>query len=130
MATDSHSHDLICQLQDGSRLTMQRDEHDRLVTTGFEPAGGRLAGGVPMHAAIVGFGPWPSWSTNITNGVATLPDDESGLFEPERLFVLREQYAFVTAPDGGKPVSLGPIDKVWWSGTETVVQARQRSARH
>lgn len=130
MATEHASHDLICQLQDGSRLTMQRDEADRLVSTAFEAAGRRQPGDAPLHQVVVGFGPWPSWENNVRNGVATTPDEESGLFEPERLFVLREQYAFVTNPDGGKPVSLGPIHKVWWAGTETVIQARQRSHRH
>lgn len=131
MAHEHASHDLICQLQDGSRLTMQRDEADRLVSTGFVPAGRRQPADGPTGAVVVGFGPWPSWDSNVHNAVATLPDEESGLFEPERLFVLREQYVFLTNPTaGGKPLSLGPIHKTWWSGTENVVQARQRSSRH
>jgi hypothetical protein len=110
---------------------MQRDDQDRLVTMAFAPAGKHQDTVVPSGRLVVGFGPWPTWSSNVHNGVATLPDEDSGLFEPERLFVLREQYAFVAAADAAhKPISLGPIHKVWWAGTENVVQARQREARH
>lgn len=131
MAHDTAVHDLICQLQDGTRIIVQRDDQDRLVTTGFEPASGRAAGDVPAGRLVVGFGPWPSWSPNVKNNVATLPDEDSGLFEPERLFVLREQYMFVAGADAAHaPISLGPIHKVWWKGTEDIVQARQREARH
>jgi len=131
MAHDTASHDLICQLQDGARIVMQRDDQDRLVTTGFEAAGKHQPGDVPAGRLVVGFGPWPTWSSNVHNGVATLPDEDSGLFEPERLFVLREQYLFVAGADAAHaPISLGPIHKVWWVGTENVVQARIREARH
>lgn len=116
--------DLVVLLQDGSRLTLQRDAADALVVTAFAPVAGTKHEGaaVSVGDALVGFGPWPTWSTNAKNRVATLPDDESGLFEPERLFVLREQYAFVGA--GARPTSLGPIHKAYWAGTEHIVQAR------
>lgn len=116
--------DLVVLLQDGSRLTLQRDDEDSFVVTAFEPApGGKHAAlAVPAGSSLEGFGPWPTWTTNTRNRVATLPDDESGLFEPERLFVLREQYAFVGA--GEHPLSLGPIRTIHWAGTEHVVQAR------
>lgn len=131
MAHDTALHDLICQLQDDTRIVLQRDDQDRLITTGFEPAGAHKVGDVPAGRLVVGFGPWPTWSSNVHNAVSTLPDEDSGLFEPERLFVLREQYLFVAAEDAAhKPISLGPIHKTWWAGTEDVVQARQREARH
>ena len=131
MAHDHAPHDLICQLADGTRLTMQRDVADRLVVTAYAPAANAKYPAPVIGALVVGFGPWPSWEPNLRNGVATLPDDESGLFEPERLFVLREQYAFTTPADPhAKPSSFGPIDKVWWEGTQHIVQARQKTARH
>jgi hypothetical protein len=131
MAHATDSHDLICQLQDGSRITLRRDEADRLVTTAFVAAGRHKDGDAPLASVTLGFGPWPSWDTNVSNAVDTLPDEDSGLFEPERLFVLREQYIFVTPPvAGAKALSFGPIHKMYWDGTEHVVQARQRSARH
>lgn len=131
----SHDHavvleDLIILLSDGSRITLRRNDEDVLVSTAFEPAEAR-GGELPAGRLLVGFGPWPSWSANIQNRTATLPDEESGLFEPERLFVLREQYAFFEADDASaKPLSFGPIEKVWWRGTEHIVQARQLSGRH
>jgi hypothetical protein len=119
--------DMIIQLQDGTRIHVMRDEHDRLVTTGFEGAGKHAGRTLDQGLTIVGFGPWPTWSYNLSQRVATRPDEESGLFEPERLFVLREQYAFFTGAgvDAAKPLSFGPIHKVWWVGTEDVVQARR-----
>jgi hypothetical protein len=124
--------DMTIQLQDGTRISVLRDDQDRLVSTGFEPAGKHVGRTLSNGLAIVGFGAWPTWSQNVAQRVATRPDEESGLFEPERLFVLREQYVFfadpasgheVSAAQAGKPLSFGPIHKVWWAGTENVVQA-------
>ena len=125
--------DMIIQLQDGSRLAVERTANDELIGVGYEPGPSAKAPGLPADLRIVGFGPWPSWTTNLANRVATVPDEESGLFEPERLFVLREQYLFLAAPEvaaEAKPISLGPIHKVWWVGTEHIVQARRVTARH
>ena len=116
---------MIIQLQDGTRITVLRDDHDRLVSTGIEPAGKHVGRTLPAGLTIVGFGAWPTWSQNVSQRVATYPDDESGLFEPERLFVLREQYVFFADPASEKPLSFGPIHKVWWAGTEAIVQARR-----
>lgn len=130
MAHDAQ-HDLTIRLQDGSELVAFRDADDHLEVRGWTPAEkGRHTAieGLQGHE-LVGFGPWPTWSTNVANSVVTLPDDDSGLFEPERLFVLREQYAFVSHGDGA-PASLGPIHKAFWAGTEGVVQARAKSERH
>jgi hypothetical protein len=126
---DAHAHspqDLNILLQDGRSVTLSRDAFDRLVTTGPSIAAAQPG------AMLRGFGPWPSWDANRRQGTLTEPDDDSGLFEPERLFVLREQYAFLAAPgaEGPPTVSLGPIDRAWWTGTEHVVQARQRSGKH
>jgi hypothetical protein len=133
-AHTDHPQDLIVQLQEGTRITLRKDEHDHLVTVGFEPAAGSKKyqpGDVPAGLTVVGFGPWPSWGANVRNGQATILDDESGIFEPERLFVFREQYCFLTNPaDAQRPLSLGPVHKVWWVGTEGVVQARHADARH
>lgn len=132
MAHDIELKDMIIELQDGTRITAVRDEHDHLVATGLEAKGKHVGRTLPLGHVIVGFGAWPTWSYNVSQRVATTPDDESGLFEPERLFVLREQYVFFaperTNPD--KPLSFGPIHKVWWAGTENIIQARQTSARH
>lgn len=124
---DTELKDMIIQLQDGTRIQVVRDVNDRLVTTGFEAAGKHAGRTLPNGLTIVGFGPWPTWSYNLSQRVATTPDDESGLFEPERLFVLREQYVFFGGEgvEAGKPLSFGPIHKAWWEGTEHVVQARQ-----
>ncbi|MEB3330487.1 MAG: hypothetical protein VKQ33_14775 [Candidatus Sericytochromatia bacterium] len=126
---DAHAHppqDLNLLFQDGRSLTASRDALDRLVTTGPSIASSQPG------ATLRGFGPWPSWDANRRQGTLTEPDDDSGLFEPERLFVLREQYAFFAPPDaaGVPTVSLGPIDRAWWTGTEHVVQARQRAGKH
>ena len=131
MAHDNELKDMIIALQDGTRITVVRDEQDRLVATGLEATGKHAGRTLPAGHVIVGFGAWPTWSYNLSQRVATLPDDESGLFEPERLFVLREQYVFFAGEgtDPKKPLSFGPIHKVWWVGTEHVVQARQK-ARH
>lgn len=128
---DHAPHDLTIQLQDGGELVLFRDEDDRLMVSAWRPAAkGRHSAleGLVGHECV-GFGPWPSWGTNVTNRVVTLPDDDSGLFEPERLFVLREQYAFVSHGEG-HPASLGPIHKAFWAGTEGVVQARIKAERH
>lgn len=131
MAHDNELKDMIIELQDGTRITVVRGEDDRLVATGISLAGKHVGRTLPLGHAIVGFGAWPTWSYNLSQRVATLPDDESGLFEPERLFVLREQYVFFggEGTEAGKPLSFGPIHKVWWVGTEHIVQARQK-ARH
>ena len=93
--------------------------------------GRHKAGDAPLDSVTLGFGPWPSWDANTNSGVDTEPDEDSGLFEPERLFVLREQYIFLTpAAPGAQTLSFGPIHKVWWTGSEHVVQARQRTHRH
>lgn len=122
--------DLIVLLQDGTRVLLAKNEFDQLVTTGYEPAesGKHAAIAVAPGEKVLGFGPWPSWSANRMNRTATLPDEESGLFEPERLFVLREQYLFLEG--GEKPRSFGPIHKAWWAGTEHIVQARRVTSRH
>jgi hypothetical protein len=127
----SASPTLIIQMQDGSRLELKRDEQDRLVVTAWGPCSSDVSDLLLDGMAVVGFGPWHGWSANVTNRVETLPDEDSGLFEPERLFVLREQYVFL-APLGSreKPFSKGPIHKAWWLGTEHIVQARQVSTRH
>ncbi|MFP5502191.1 MAG: hypothetical protein ACLGIN_06860 [Candidatus Sericytochromatia bacterium] len=136
MAHEVELKDLIVQLQEGSRIMLQRNELDQLITTGFEPAPDSKKyqpADIQPGLLVVGFGPWPTWSTNVKNAQATAPDEESGLFEPERLFVLREQYLFLAAPEvaaEAKPISLGPIHKVWWVGTEHIVQARRVTARH
>ena len=116
---------MTIQLQDGSRISVLRDDQDRLVSTGFEPAGKHVGRTLNNGLAIVGFGAWPTWSQNVSQRVATRPDEESGLFEPERLFVLREQYVFFADPAFEKPLSFGPIHKVWWAGTESVIQANK-----
>ena len=122
--------DLIVQLQDGSRLTLGKNDFDQLITTSFEPAAGTKHAAIAVTSGdkVLGFGPWPSWSANMMHRTATLPDEESGLFEPERLFVLREQYMFLEG--GDKPRSFGPIHKAWWDGTEHIVQARRITSRH
>lgn len=133
MGDSHHDHPpaLNVQMQDGSVLTLVRDAADRLVSTTFVPAGSaRYTGDVPAGSQLTGFGPWPSWDANRRQGTLTQPDDDSGLFEPERLFVMREQYAFLAPSAGKPPVSLGPIDRAWFTGTEDVVQARQRSGKH
>lgn len=114
---------LMVLLQDGRSLALDRDDQDqlRLVSAG--------AGDVPTGSAVVGFGPWPSWPVNVSGRVATLPDEESGLFEPERLFVLREQYLFLSDVQG-RAVAFGPIDRACWEGTESVIQARQKTGKH
>jgi hypothetical protein len=131
MAHDIELKDMIIELQDGTRITAVRAENDRLMATGFDAKGKHAGRTLPVGHVIVGFGAWPTWSYNLSQRVATLPDDESGLFEPERLFVLREQYVFFggEGTDPAKPLSFGPIHKVWWLGTENIVQARQK-ARH
>ena len=119
--------DMIIQLQDGSRLNVERSANDELIGVGYEPAAGTKTAASPVGLRIIGFGPWPTWSTNVSNRTNTVPDEESGLFEPERLFVLREQYAFFAGQevDPNKPLSFGPIHKAWWVGTENIVQARR-----
>lgn len=121
-----HPQELNILLQDGRSLTTHRDAFDRLVTDVPNFACDRPG------AVLRGFGPWPSWDANRRQGTLTEPDEDSGLFEPERLFVLREQYAFFAAPgvEGTPTISVGPIDRAWWTGTEHVVQARQRSGKH
>lgn len=122
--------DLMVQLQDGTRIQLGKDEFDQLVTGSYEPTEGTKHAGITVGTGdkVLGFGPWPSWGANIMNRTATLPDEESGLFEPERLFVLREQYMFLEG--GDKPRSFGPIHKAWWAGTEHIVQARRVTGRH
>lgn len=129
MAHDIELKDMTIALQDGTRITVVRDAHDRLVATGLATAGKHVGRELPAGHAVVGFGAWPTWSNNVSQRLATLPDDESGLFEPERLFVLREQYVFFggEGTDAAKPLSFGPIHKVWWDGTEHIVQARQKA---
>ncbi|MEB3196233.1 MAG: hypothetical protein VKP62_03425 [Candidatus Sericytochromatia bacterium] len=115
--------ELNIRMQDGRVLVLHRNHADQLVATS-QPH---------RSAELRGFGPWPSWDANRRQATLTEPDEESGLFEPERLFVLREQYAFL-APGAQSPaadyVSMGPIDRAWWSGTEHIVQARQRAGKH
>jgi len=125
----SHPTELNFLLQDGSKVSLRRDDADRLVVTGWAPVAGKHKDLPVRHDLVLaGFGAWPSWDANSRQNLLTLPDEDSGLFEPERLFVLREQYAFLA--DAGAYLSLGPIDKGWWTGTEHVVQARQRSGKH
>lgn len=123
--------ELIVRLQDGSELHLHRDHEDRLMVQAWQaaPAGRHAQLSELVGHELVGFGPWPSWATNVNQRVVTLPDEESGLFEPERLFVLREQYAFISHGEG-KPASLGPIHKASWAGTEGMVQARIKAERH
>ena len=129
-----HLADLNIRLQDGTLLILKRDEADRLIATGFTPAGQKYAATyVQPGAQLKGFGPWPSWDASRRTGTLTQPDDESGLFEPERLFVLREQFAYLAAAgvtEPGKYASVGPIDRAWWTGTEHIVQARQQTVKH
>jgi len=117
-------------MQDGSLLKLHRDLVDRLIADSFTPAKSSDASGLGLeNVAVVGFGPWPGYDANRRQRTLTEPDDDSGLFEPERLFVLREQYVFLKA--GEQPAqSLGPIEKAWWEGTEAIVQARQKPVRH
>ncbi|MEB3284053.1 MAG: hypothetical protein VKN33_02045 [Candidatus Sericytochromatia bacterium] len=123
---DAHSdflHELFVRLQDGTTWTLRRNEEDCFILQDRTPAG----------SALRGFGPWPSWDANRRQSTLTEPDEDSGLFEPERLFVLREQYMFLSPPgesDARRFLSLGPIDRAWWAGSESIVQARQRSAKH
>lgn len=117
-AHDDHLTELNIRLQDGKTVTLHRDEADRLMTGGGQ---------------LMGFGPWPTWDASRRTGTLTLPDEESGLFEPERLFVLREQYAYVAGAGVTEPAkyaSHGPIDRAFWTGTEDVVQARKVSGKH
>ena len=131
MAHDVALVDLIVALQDGDRVVLQRDAADQLFAARTElAAGSRRAGADHQGWRVVGFGPWPTWSSNLSSRTVTLVDDESGLFEPERLFVLREQYMFLAPADRPEAIaSLGPIHKAWWDGTEHIVQAR-RGGRH
>ena len=114
---------LIVLIQDGRQLVFERDAQDRLRLVSSDALNS------PEGGVILGFGPWPAWHVNVSNRVVTLPDEESGLFEPERLFVLREQYLFLSA-DTEKPSAFGPIEKAYWEGTESIVQARRKSGRH
>lgn len=129
-----HLTELNIRLQDGTVLTLHRDEQDRLIATAFAPEGNKYhATYVESGGALMGFGPWPSWDASRRTATLTLPDEESGLFEPERLFVLREQYAYLAGQGVAKTAkfaSLGPIGRAWWSGTEHVVQARQATSKH
>lgn len=129
-----HLNELNIRMQDGTLLTLHRDADDRLVADSFKPEGAKYA---PTHVEIggtlKGFGPWPSWDASRRTSTLTEPDDESGLFEPERLFVLREQHVYVAGAGVVEPsqfASVGPIDKAWWTGTEHIVQARQVSGKH
>lgn len=123
---DAHSdllHELLVRMQDGAVWTLRRNEDDQFVLTDHPSAGSGLRG----------FGPWPSWDANRRQSTLTEPDEDSGLFEPERLFVLREQYMFLAPNSEADPrrfLSVGPIDRAWWAGSENVVQARQRSGKH
>lgn len=133
-AHDDHLTELNIRLQDGTMLTLHRDEHDRLIATAFAPEGSKYhATYVASGGQLAGFGPWPTWDASRRTGTLTRPDDESGLFEPERLFVLREQYAYLAGEGVTEPAkfaSVGPIDRAWWTGTEHVVQARKVSGKH
>ena len=129
-----HLTELNIRMQDGTMLKLHRDADDRLVVEAFAPQSPKYA---PTHVEagglLKGFGPWPSWDASRRTATLTHPDEESGLYEPERLFVLREQHVYVGAPgvtETAKFASLGPIDKAWWTGTEHVVQARQVSGKH
>lgn len=125
----SHPSELNFLMQDGTKVSFERDEADVLLLTGFAPVDEKhKALAAPLGAVLAGFGAWPGWDANRRQNLLTLPDEDSGLFEPERLFVLREQYLFLTIADGY--LSLGPIGRGWWTGTENVVQARQRSGKH
>lgn len=129
----TQSEDLLVKLQDGSLITLRRDDQDHLFVAACDPHAGSPTDGLTFEAGyrVLGFGPWPTWSANTTTATATLPDEESGIFEPERLFVLREQYLFLALADApAHIVSVGPIHKVWWAGTEHVVQARRIGTRH
>src|SRR5688500_18559579 len=114
-AHDDHLHELNIRLQDGTLAVLHRDEADRLIAATFAPEGPKyLPGYVEAGGQLMGFGPWPTWDASRRTGTLTRPDDESGLFEPERLFVLREQYAYVAGAGVAEPAkyaSLGPIDK-------------------
>jgi hypothetical protein len=123
---DAHTvslHELFVRMQDGSVWTLGRNDKDEFELRDHASAGSTLRG----------FGPWPSWDANRRQATLTEPDEDSGLFEPERLFVLREQYMFLAPPlehEARRYTSLGPIDRAWWAGSEDVVQARQRSGKH
>lgn len=129
-----HLTELNIRMQDGTLLKLHRDAEDRLIADAFTPEGLKYKPDhVELGGTLRGFGPWPSWDASRRTGTLTRPDDESGLFEPERLFVLREQYVYVAGVgvvEENKFASVGPIDKAWWTGTEHVVQARQKTVKH